>query len=347
MLLALLTRNGVNAAGKRFPIASLTVKRAFSRSMSTPLLLSPSQLQQLLLSESPTDSATKQISILDSSWFMPNSPRKANEEFQEKRIPGAQFLDLDEVSSPHDLGLKHMIPSERHFTDVCEEFGIDPTSHVILYDTHGVFSSPRALFMFRAFGHEKSSVLDGGLPRWEAEGFPIEAKPPVRARKSVYPTPVFDKGMIRSYDQMVSNSFTDLHSDSAVELVVDARSRGRFLGTESEPRAGLSSGHIPHSFSLPFTAFLQTRTIPNSSVQYSTFLSLPELRNALVSHVGDHAEAVIQGKRPITTSCGSGMTAGVLWLGLKLLGVQNVALYDESWTGYASRASSKIEKAAN
>ncbi|KAG1810108.1 Rhodanese-like domain-containing protein [Suillus plorans] len=315
--------------------------------MSTPLLLSPSQLQQLLLSESPTDSATKQVSILDSSWFMPNSPRKANEEFQEKRIPGAQFLDLDEVSSPHELGLKHMIPSERHFTDACEEFGIDPTSHVILYDTHGVFSSPRALFMFRAFGHEKSSVLDGGLPRWEAEGFPIEAKPPVRARKSVYPTPVFDKGMIRSYDQMVSNSFTDLHSDSAVELVVDARSRGRFLGTESEPRAGLSSGHIPHSFSLPFTAFLQTRTIPNSSVQYSTFLSLPELRNALVSHVGDHAEAVIQGKRPITTSCGSGMTAGVLWLGLKLLGVQNVALYDESWTGYASRASSKIEKAAN
>lgn len=103
----------------------------------------------------------------------------------------------------------------------------------------------------------------------------------------------------------------------------------RFLGTDPEPRLGLSSGHIPHSFSLPFTAFLQTRTIPNSSAQYTTFLPLPELRNALVSHVGDHAEAVIQGKRPITTSCGSGMTAGVLWLGLKLLGVPNVALYDE------------------
>ncbi|KAG2045198.1 Rhodanese-like domain-containing protein [Suillus americanus] len=342
MLLALLSRNGVNAAGKRFSITSLTVKRAFSRSMSTPLLLSPSQLQQLLPS---TD--TKHVSILDSSWFMPNSPRKANEEFQEKRIPGAQFLDLDEVSSPHELGLKHMIPSERHFADACEAFGIEPTSHVILYDTHGVFSSPRALFMFRAFGHEKSSILDGGLPRWEAEGFPIEANAPARTSKSVYPTPVFDKGMIRSYDQMVSNSFTDLHSDPAVELVIDARSRGRFLGTDPEPRPGLSSGHIPHSFSLPFTAFLQTRTIPNSSVQYTTFLSLPDLRNALVSHVGDHAEAVIQGKRPIIASCGSGMTAGVLWLGLKLLSVPNVALYDESWTGYASRASSKIEKAKN
>ncbi|KAG2345245.1 Rhodanese-like protein [Suillus weaverae] len=311
--------------------------------MSTPLLLSPSQLQQLL----PSPADTKQVSILDSSWFMPNSPRRANGEFQEKRVPGAQFLDLDEVASPHELGLKHMIPSERHFADACEALGIEPTSHVILYDTHGVFSSPRALFMFRAFGHEKSSILDGGLPRWEAEGFPIEAKPPARARKSVYPTPVFDKGMIRSYDQMVSNSFTDLHSDPAVELVIDARSRGRFLGTDPEPRQGLSSGHIPHSLSLPFTAFLQTRTIPNSSVQYTTFLPLPDLRSALVSHVGDHAEAVIQGKRPITTSCGSGMTAGVLWLGLKLLGVPNVALYDESWTGYASRASSKIEKAVN
>lgn len=308
--------------------------------MSTPLLLSPSQLQQLLPD-------TKQVSILDASWFMPNSPRNANEEFLKKRVPGAQFLDLDEVSSPHELGLKHMIPSERHFADTCEAFGIEPTSHVILYDTHGVFSSPRALFMFRAFGHEKSSILDGGLPRWEAEGFPIEAKPPASARNSVYPTPVFDKGMIRSYDQMASNSFTDLHSDPAVELVIDARSRGRFLGTDPEPRPGLSSGHIPHSFSLPFTAFLQTSTTPNSSVQYTTFLPVAELRNALVSHVGDHAEAVIQGKRPITTTCGSGMTAGVLWLGLKLLGAPNVALYDESWTGYASRASSKIEKAAN
>ena len=103
----------------------------------------------------------------------------------------------------------------------------------------------------------------------------------------------------------------------------------RFLGTEPEPRPGLSSGHIPHSFSLPFTAFLQTHTLPNSSVQYTSFLPVTELRNVLFSHLGDHAEAVIQGERAITTSCGSGMTAGVLWLGLKLLGAPKVALYDE------------------
>lgn len=103
-----------------------------------------------------------------------------------------------------------------------------------------------------------------------------------------------------------------------------------FLGTDPEPRPGLSSGHVPHSFSLPFTAFLKTHTVPGSSLQYTTFLSEPELRQSLVNAIGaDRAQLVLMGKRPITTSCGSGMTAGVLWLGLKLLGSPNVALYDE------------------
>lgn len=146
---------------------------------------------------------------------------------------------------------------------------------------------------------------------------------------------------------MVANSLQDPASDLAVELVLDARSRGRFLGTDPEPRPGLSSGHIPHSFSLPFNTFLETHTVPNSSTQYTTFLSEPKLRQALIDAIGaEQAELVITGKRSITTSCGSGMTAGVLWLGLKLLGAADVALYDESWTGYASRAESRIEKSA-
>ncbi|KAH0838588.1 Rhodanese-like domain-containing protein [Lanmaoa asiatica] len=150
-----------------------------------------------------------------------------------------------------------------------------------------------------------------------------------------------------AYEQVVANSLPDPASDPAVELVVDARSRGRFIGTDPEPRPGLSSGHIPHSFSLPFNVFLKIHTAPNSLVQYTTFLSEPEIRQALVDAVGaDHAQLVLTGKRPITTSCGSGMTAGILWLGLKLLGAPNVALYDESWAGYASRAESRIEKSA-
>ncbi|KAH7921144.1 Rhodanese-like protein [Leucogyrophana mollusca] len=311
--------------------------------MSAPLLLSPSDLRGLLPSRG--DSTPDTVRILDASWVMPNSPRRPHEEFQKKRISGASFLDLDDVASPHELGLKHMMPTEEVFAHACEKFGISPSSHVVIYDSHGVFSSPRALFMFRAFGHTNSSILDGGLPRWEAEGFPVEAEPPVDARSSSYPTPVFDKETIRSYEQVVSNSSPDPLSDPVIELVVDARSHGRYLGTDPEPRPGMSSGHIPHSFSLPFNKFLRTHTAPNSLTQYTTFLPVPELRQALVDAVGtEQADLVIQGKRSITTSCGSGMTAGILWLGLKLLEAPRVALYDESWTGYASRASSKIEK---
>ncbi|EGN99605.1 hypothetical protein SERLA73DRAFT_151902 [Serpula lacrymans var. lacrymans S7.3] len=312
-----------------------------SSSTPAPYLISPSHLRELL-------SSNGAVSILDASWFMPNSPRNPQEEFSKKRIAGANYLSLDEVASPNELGLKHMMPTERIFADACERFGIDPSSHVVIYDTQGVFSSPRALFMFRAFGHQRSSVLDGGLPRWEAEGFSVESAPPAQVPKSTYPSPVYDKDVIKSYDQMVSNSNLTPSSDPSAELVLDARSRGRYLGTDPEPRPGLSSGHIPHSFSLPFNTFLQTNTPLNSSASYTTFLPIPELRQTLVNAVGpENAELIINGERPVTTSCGSGMTAGVLWLGLKLLGTPKVAIYDESWTGYAARASSKIEKSAD
>ncbi|KAF8845407.1 Rhodanese-like protein [Paxillus ammoniavirescens] len=343
MLLRTVNRNGANFSLRKginvkFPVSQPA--NFMSTTVATPYLLSPSQLRDEI-------SSGDGVSVLDASWFMPNSPRKPLQEFQEKRIPGAQFLDLDEVASPHELGLKHMMPSERVFADACERLGIEPNSHVVIYDTHGVFSSPRALFMFRAFGHQKSSILDGGLPRWEAEGFASVGTPPIEGKGSTYPTPVLNRGTVRSYEQVVANSLPDPAKEPSVELVVDARSRGRFQGTDPEPRPGLSSGHIPHSFSLPFNTFLRAHTISNASTQYTTFLPELELRQALVHAIGaDQAELVITGKRSITTSCGSGMTAGVLWLGLKLLGAPDVALYDESWTGYATRAESRIEKSA-
>ncbi|KAI6032026.1 Rhodanese-like domain-containing protein [Pisolithus microcarpus] len=252
------------------------------------------------------------VSVLDASWFMPNSPRNPREELNKKRIPGAQFLDLDQVASPHELGLKHMMPSESVFAAACEGFGIEPNSHVVIYDTHGVFSSPRALFMFRAFGHGKSSILDGGLPRWEAEGFGTEDAPPVGRKKSTYPTPILDKTVVRSYEQVVVNSMLDPTLDPSAELLVDARARGRYAfcrpslhGHDPEPRPGLPSGHIPHSFSLPFNAFLKTHTIPNTSAQYTTFLPISELRQALADTIGaEQAEL--------------------------------------SWTGYATRSESQI-----
>ncbi|TFK41401.1 Rhodanese-like domain-containing protein [Crucibulum laeve] len=316
-------------------VRSLTQRKVSSNSV--PLLLSPTQVSDLAKSSTP-------VSILDATWFMPGSPRNARNEYLAKHLPGAQFLDLDEVASPHELGLKHMMPEERVFASACEKLGIEPSSHVVIYDAHGVFSSPRALFMFRSFGHEKSSIINGGLPRWVDEGLPVDNQPPTDPGPTVYPSPAFNKGAIRSYDQVVSNSSLDPAIDPTAELVLDARARGRYLGTDPEPRPGLSSGHIPNSLSLPFNLFLQKHNAKDGS-EYTTFLPQAELRQTLHNSVGaDRAEQIIKGEKYVVTSCGSGMTAGVLWLGLKLLGVDNVSLYDESWTGYAMRSTSKINK---
>ncbi|KAK7064423.1 Rhodanese-like domain-containing protein [Favolaschia claudopus] len=303
------------------------------------LLLSPTRLSQLLKSEAA------QTIVLDSTWFMPNSTRIAAAEFRTKRIPGARFLDLDEVASPHELGLKHMLPSGEIFARACEKFGIGRSSRVVVYDSHGVFSSPRALWMFKSFGHEDAAILDGGLPRWEAEGFPVDQEPPLDdVKSSNYPPPTADDNAVRSYGQMVYNSGLVPFETADAELVFDARSRGRYLGTDPEPRPGLSSGHIPNSFSLPFNTFLQTNAAPNGT-SYTTYLPESQLRSAIVEALGpQRAESLFKGDVSVITTCGSGMSAAVLWLGLQLLGIKQVSLYDESWTGYAQRPSSRIDK---
>ncbi|KAF7320228.1 hypothetical protein MKEN_00807300 [Mycena kentingensis (nom. inval.)] len=306
------------------------------------LVVSPTRLQQLLRA------AIKPV-VLDATWFMPNVPRVAQQEFNAKRIPGSRFLDLDEISSPHELGLKHMMPTPEQFAQACaDKFGISRASHVVLYDTHGVFSSPRALWMFKSFGHPNAFILDGGLPRWEAEGLPVETVEPssAPAEKADYAAPRLSASAITSYDQVVSNSRKIPLQDPGAQLLVDARGRGRFLGTDPEPRPGLSSGHVPNSFSLPFNVFLQTHTTPNGTT-YTTLLEPPKIRAAVIDALGpERAQAVFNGDVPVITSCGSGMTAAILWLGLQTIGVNKTSLYDESWTGYSLRPTSVIEKSA-
>ncbi|KIP11476.1 hypothetical protein PHLGIDRAFT_18010 [Phlebiopsis gigantea 11061_1 CR5-6] len=307
-----------------------------------PLVLTPRQLSDL----DPT-----KVSVLDASWHMPNSPRKAREEFLKRHIPSAQYLDLDEVASPHELGLKHMMPSPEAFAKACEGYGISPESHVVLYDAHGVFSSPRALFMFRAFGHNRSSILDGGLPNWEAHGCSTEEGEAKQVTRSSYPVPNLDQDVIRSYEQIVNNCALDPSKEETAEVVLDARPNGRFTGKDPEPRPGLSSGHIPHSLSLPFSTFLQSRTYTptgkGAPITFTEMASSSTLHESLEGAVGKElADQIRAGKRSVTASCGSGMTAGVIWLALKIMGVEKVGLYDESWTGYAARDSSKIEKSA-
>ncbi|KAI0690688.1 Rhodanese-like protein [Cytidiella melzeri] len=307
-----------------------------------PYVLSPHQLQDL------RDEGDSDIAILDASWHMPNSPRDANREFMSQHIPQARRLDLDQVSSDHPLGLKHMLPTPDVFAKACEELGISRSSHVVLYDTLGVFSSPRALYTFRAFGHKRSSILDGGLPNWLVHGGKTSGKQ-YDAPKVTYEPPALDVDAVRNYEQVVTNSAFDPSSSPETELVLDARSRGRFQGTDPEPRPGLPSGHIPHSRSLPFTEFLQNNEVKSLTtgepITFTTMASSERMIAALENALGpEYARDVFAGKRGVVTTCGSGMTAGVLWLGLQILGVHRVGLYDESWTGYAAREGSAIVK---
>ncbi|KAJ3546989.1 hypothetical protein NMY22_g1833 [Coprinellus aureogranulatus] len=310
----------------RLPAQTVSLRRclrAYTHSSRTPLVLSPQEVNNLHHSKAP-------VAFLDATWFMPNSPRSARDEFLSRRIPGAQFLDLDEVASPHPLGLMHMMPSNEVFAKACETLGVSPSSHVILYDTHGVFSSPRALFMFRAFGHSRSSIINGGLPRWVDDGLPVDTEPPATPQRVDYPVPSPNPSQyVRNYEDIVANSALNPKDNVEVELVLDARSRGRYLGTDPEPRPGLSSGHIPNSVSLPFNQFLRKNT-SKEGTEYTTMLTPAEIRQVLEEAIGrEEVEDVVIGQRSVVTSCGSGMTAGVLWLGLQLLGAKNVALYDE------------------
>ncbi|CAE7210198.1 unnamed protein product [Rhizoctonia solani] len=303
-----------------------------SRSIHT----TASKMQKQLLFAPKDAHAAAGAIFVDSTWFMPGVPRSGYEEWKQRRIPGARFLDLDAVASEHPLGLKHMLPSGEVFAKACEEMGIEPSSQVVLYDTHGVFSSPRALYMFKSFGHEKAGILDGGLPRWEVEGLPIETgEPSATVQPAKYAVPRLDESAVRSYEQIVANAKVDPSASPAAELVLDARAYGRFTGEQPEPRPGLSSGHMPHARSLPFNTLLESHATGKG---YTTVLPRDKLKQVFDKAVGE-----ANAGRSIVASCGSGMTAGTIWLAGQLLDTP-VAIYDESWTGYAMRPESVIVK---
>ncbi|KAK0557065.1 hypothetical protein OC846_000712 [Tilletia horrida] len=347
-----------------------------SRAARPPLLISPTALHEALSGASSSSSSP--VVALDATWFMPNlnPPRNAHAEFRAgPRIPQARFWDVDEVADKsviEDIGspLPHMMPDGETFAKAAEQAGIKPDSHVVVYDTHGVFSAPRTAFTFLAFGHERVSVLNGGLPAWSASNLPLETgEPKAEIENSEYPAPKLRPNRIRSYREMLANASL---GPGRAQAVLDARPQPRFDGTGPEPRPGLSSGHIPASYSLPFSALLDTVSSPNGSEAnaakpYTVLKSQTDLWR-VVSHAlasrqsswgagaGGSAEeggnsAVDRLRQEgsgsdsvaVTATCGSGMTAAVIWLALQQLGIES-AIYDESWTGWASRKDSPIEK---
>ncbi|KDN52820.1 Rhodanese-like protein [Tilletiaria anomala UBC 951] len=297
------------------------------------------------------------LRILDASWHMPNvqPPRNAEQEFQrEPRIPGSRFWNVDAVATKGESvrNLPHMMPDEQTFAKAAGELGISRDSHVVVYDTHGVFSAPRTAFTFLAFGHPKVSILDGGLPGWVDAGFPVEeGAPTAKFEKTFYEASPFPAGLVRSYVEMVANA--RMNPARGGQTVLDARSRGRYDGTEPEPRPGLSSGHIPQSLSLPFPTLLNIRTAKDprlpQGTKYTTLKDQTQLWRTVSDAVGGMEaleklrQASSGGESAATATCGSGMTAAAIWLALRQLGIQT-SIYDESWMGWASREESPIEK---
>lgn len=261
----------------------------------------------------------KDLAIVDASWAFPIEKRDLDAEFAARHIPGAVRFDIDAISD-RSSDLPHMLPSPEHFAAAVGALGIGDDSMIVAYDSAGLMSAARVWWSFRAFGHDRVAVLDGGLPKWVAEGRPLASGPAAPSPRRF--TPRFRPELVRGRDDVLANIA------SQAEQLVDARSVGRFAGTEPEPRAGLRGGHVPGSFSLPFTDLLDPQ---------SKRVCPPEEIAARFRAAG------IDLARPLIASCGSGITACVLALGAYLAGRRDMAVYDGSWTEWAQRLELPVE----
>ncbi|MCR9212577.1 MAG: 3-mercaptopyruvate sulfurtransferase [Proteobacteria bacterium] len=251
------------------------------------------------------------VRIVDASWHMPATGRNPRAEYEAEHIPGAVFFDIDEIADT-DNSLPHMVPSPEKFSSRMRRLGLGDGNRIVIYDSLGLVSAARAWWLIRLFGHQDVAILDGGLPKWKAEGRAVSDDPIKPAERHF--TSRINSFMLREKDQVLRNI------DSGREQVLDARSAGRFAATDPEPREGLRGGHIPNSYNLPFTNLLNSED--------STFRPAEEL-------TAEFEKSGIDIKQPIITSCGSGVTACVLAFGLHLMGHRRVAVYDGSWTEWA------------
>ena len=257
------------------------------------------------------------VYVLDASLPQIGTNIDTREAYLRAHIPGAQFFDIDAIADSNSE-LPHMLPEATVFASSISHLGIANDCKVVVYDQHGIYSSPRAWGMFRVFGHENVAVLDGGFPKWKEEGRPVTTDIST-CKPSTFSTS-FRQNLVRSAEKISRNI------PNGSEQILDARSIGRFNGTEPESRPGIRSGHIPGSFNIPYA----------SIVKNGKLIDPHELRSTFEGKGIDLS-------KPITTSCGSGITACILALGLSVIGSDDVAIYDGSWTEWGKLKQLPIE----
>ena len=251
------------------------------------------------------------LRILDGSWHLPHLGRDAKAEYDAAHIPSARFFDIDDISD-HRSDLPHMVPPVEKFMSRLRAMGVGDGHQVVVYDTLGLQSAARVWWLFKLMGQDNIAVLDGGLPKWQAEGHPIEDLPPVIRDRHM--TVRVQNHLLRDVTQVSAAAKLNDHE------IVDARSAGRFAGTDPEPRPGLRGGHIPGSKNVPFGTLLNKN---------GTMKSPADCRAVFEA-------AGVDLSKPVITTCGSGVTAAILSLALQRMGKTDHSLYDGSWAEWGA-----------